>query len=372
MKREVLGMGAVLVVLAVLSVIATTPALAHVTVYFSPDPSTISLEPGETVMIQVMADVDANETNGIRLFQVGVAFVANESFDPTVINITKAENPCRIYVPGWGCFEYYWNDTFKSVIKPTCEYTPPYPGLFRWMTGANKKGFDAPITVPIANLTIEAIGPGTSPLNFTHYKCYEPTVGSSRLFDKHADRIPPENITWINSSITVTGPQETFSKDLVEGWNLISLPLTADDMTVSSVFSSVAGKYDAVYRYDAETHSWVALGADDTLENGVGYFIHMTESGTWTYQGSAYTTMSISLEQGLNMIGWLNCSKPINETSLDDPSKVWYIARWNATSHEFEVYVPGAPSAFNDFNTMERGVGYFVAAKTPFTLTESC
>ena len=53
MKREVLGMGEVLVVLAVLSVIATTPALAHVTVYFSPDPSTISLEPGELSLIHI-------------------------------------------------------------------------------------------------------------------------------------------------------------------------------------------------------------------------------------------------------------------------------------------------------------------------------
>jgi len=372
MKRAIFGIGTVFVVLSVLSMIATTPALAHVDVYFSPDPSTISLEPGETVMIQVMADVDANETDGIRLFQVGVAFVANESFDPTVINITKAENPCRIYVPGWGCFEYYWNDTFKSVIKPTCEYTPPYPGLFRWMTGANKKGFDAPITVPIANLTIEAIGPGTSPLNFTHYKCYEPTVGSSRLFDKQADRIPPENITWINSSITVTAPQETFSKDLVEGWNLISLPLTADDMTVSSVFSSVADKYDALYSYDATTHNWVALGADDTLENGVGYFIHMTESGTWTYNGSAYTAMSVPLEPGLNMVGWLNCSKPIDDALSSIEGNYRYVARWNSTAHKFEVYVPGAPSGFNDFNTMERGEGYFISMKTGDTLTASC
>jgi len=164
----------------------------------------------------------------------------------------------------------------------------------------------------------------------------------------------------------------TFSKELVEGWNLISLPLTADDMTFSSVFSSVAGKYDAIYSYNATTHSWVALGADDTLENGVGYFIHMTENGTWTYTGSAYTDMDISLQQGLNMIGWLNCSKGISDALSSIEGDYWYVARWNATTQKFEVYVPDAPPAFNDFNTMERGEGYFISMKSAGTLTESC
>ena len=47
----------------------------------------------------------------------------------------------------------------------------------------------------------------------------------------------------------------------------------------------------------------------------------------------------------------------------------WYVARWNATTQKFEIYVPDAPPVFNDFNTMERGEGYFIAAKTSCTLT---
>ena len=172
-----------------------------------------------------------------------------------------------------------------------------------------------------------------------------------------------------NGTYTCIASQETFSKDLVEGWNLISLPLTADNMTVSSVFSSVADKYDAIYSYDAETHSWVALGADDTLENGVGYFIHMTENGTWTYQGSAYLSMSIPLEPGLNLVGWVNTSASLLDALSSIEGDYWYVARWNATTQKFEVYVPDAPPVFNDFNTMERGEGYFIAAKTSCTLT---
>jgi len=68
------------------------------------------------------------------------------------------------------------------------------------------------------------------------------------------------------------------------------------------------------------------------VENGVGYFIHMTSADTWTYTGSAYTDMNISLQQGLNMIGWLNCSKPIDDALSSIDGDYWYVARWNATA----------------------------------------
>ncbi len=322
-RRVVFVVGIILAILAAF----TANAAADNVIFFDPDPSCAA--PGETIHVGLWI----NCTDGVAAWNDDI------HYDPEVLNITNAE-PGDVYTEMWSFFPY-WDQGFVRIGSWSYDYMD-HTGLML-----------------LANLTIVAINPGTSTLHHENH-----AIGNWEGHEWDA--------SWIDGNFTCLAPQETFSKDLVEGWNLISLPLTADDMTVSSVFSSVAGKYDAIYSYDASTHSWVALSSDDTLENGVGYFIHMTESGTWTYQGSAYTSMSISLEQGLNMIGWLNCSKPINETSLDDPSKVWYIARWNATSHEFEVYVPGAPSAFNDFTTLERGVGYFVAAKTPFTLTESC
>ena len=72
------------------------------------------------------------------------------------------------------------------------------------------------------------------------------------------------------------------------------------------------------------------------------------------------------------MIGWLNCSKPIDDALSSIEGDYWYVARWNATTQKFEVYVPDAPPVFNDFNTMERGEGYFISMKSAETLTESC
>jgi hypothetical protein len=186
--------------------------------------------------------------------------------------------------------------------------------------------------------------------------------------------------TWENGTFTHEGeeppptPTPTFTKELKEDWNLISLPLTnGTDMTVANIINaSLSGSYDGLYKYDATTHSFVLLSSTDTMENGVGYFIHMTSGDTWTYSGSASNSMNVVLSDGLNMVGWLNCSKDITVALSSVEGKYRYVARWDVTSHKFEVYVPDAPTAFNDFSTMEPGVGYFISMKTGETLVGGC
>jgi len=73
MNEAVFRIKMILTVLAVLVVSAITPALAHVDVYFSPEPSTLDLDIGENVTLQVIADVDANET-GLGQFSGGHRF----------------------------------------------------------------------------------------------------------------------------------------------------------------------------------------------------------------------------------------------------------------------------------------------------------
>ena len=161
--------------------------------------------------------------------------------------------------------------------------------------------------------------------------------------------------------------EETFSKDLYEGWNLVSLPLTPSDNSASSVLSTVS--YDAVYRYNATSKQFESAS---TMDPGEGYFVHVTQNCTWTYNGTPYTSMSTELKQGLNMVGWLNCSKDISDALSSIEGDYWYVARWNAVSQSFEVYNPVAPPTFNDFDVLERGTGYFISAKADATLSASC
>ena len=168
-----------------------------------------------------------------------------------------------------------------------------------------------------------------------------------------------------------TPPEETFTKYLPEGWNLISLPLTPPDNSTASVFAGIS--HDAVYRYNATAETEQFENAS-TMEPGTGYFVNVTAPGQiWTYNGTPYTTMNVSLEQGLNTVGWLNCSKSISDALSSLGGKYNYVARFNATSQSFEAYNPHALSDdFNEFTIMSRGTGYFISMKEDSTLNESC
>lgn len=159
-----------------------------------------------------------------------------------------------------------------------------------------------------------------------------------------------------------------FEKELVEDWNLVSLPLTPSDKQVISVLNSIDGKYDAVVRYNAATHQFMTLSESDEMDNGVGYFIHMTVNGTWSYQGTAYESINIGLLQGLNCIGWTNTSANLPGALNSIAGSYNYVARRNAASQSYEAYEPNAPPPFNDFTTMNRGEGYWIAAKGGCTL----
>ena len=172
---------------------------------------------------------------------------------------------------------------------------------------------------------------------------------------------------------------KTFNKHLDLEWNLISLPLTsATDMTVENIINtSLGGSYDALCKYNAISNNYETLSSTDVMENGVGYFIHMTQADTWTYSGAGYTSMNEPLEDGLNMVGWMDCNKTISSGLTSIAGNYTYAASWNATAQEFETYNPAAPDpdtpgGFNDFFDMERGTGYFISMKVSDTLDESC
>ena len=180
-----------------------------------------------------------------------------------------------------------------------------------------------------------------------------------------------EDPDWHVAAIHITVyevPVETenFTKSLPVGWNLVSLPLTPEDNSTSAVLNSISGKYDAVKSYNAATHQFEEA---TTMDPGIGYFIHMTTAGTWSFDGTAYTDMTAQLEQGLNMVGWTNTSANLPGALNSIAGNYSYAAQWNATSQSYEVYEPNAPAVFNDFDTMERGEGYFIAAKGGCTLT---
>ena len=310
-KRIAFGIGIVLAVLAVF----TASVAADNVFYLVPQNS--SGAPGEEITVWVMLNAS----------DVTDAFDADIYFDPDVVNITAWQNPGSIW--DWWDVGHHGN----------------YVAIGGMDFGGGSSG-----VLGLANLTLKGNTTGISSLHF------DPEYTGCGF---HGNPLPK----------TVRDGTFACNKSLPVGWNLVSRPdITADNST-ASVLAGVY--YDAVYRYDASSHTFVDV-SDGTMEPGVGYFVHVASPSTWTYTGTPYTQMNISLEPGLNMIGWLDCTKDITDALSSIEGKYWYVARWNATTQEYETYNPVAPPPFNDFDTLEPTTGYWISMKESGWLNVSC
>jgi hypothetical protein len=113
------------------------------------------------------------------------------------------------------------------------------------------------------------------------------------------------------------------------GWQLISIPLTVSDTTLSSVFQDIAGMYDEVRVYDAVMGKWLfwnAIKPAQTLTNvdkTMGIWIHVTNAAASIHiTGNLTYVTEIPLEPGWNLIGYpsLNATGMTVQDLLDDPT----------------------------------------------------
>jgi len=300
--------------------------------YFVPED--ISCEVGENVTVWVMINTSYNDIN---------AGQASIIYDPNVVSIPHAEKGDNPDWYMWGYCPYDYGTDLKYV-----------------MIGASDvMGTFGPGEIELANLTLHGEGSGEIVLHFAN----ESEVGPSHLTQVSGQGgIYPH--TTQDGTFICTGPAETFAKDLASGWNLVSLPLIPSDNSLATVLLSIDGNYDEVKSYNTATN---AFEDPTTMDPGTGYFIHMTAVDTWSYEGQAFNSLSESLTTGLNCVGWenTNASLPDALSSID----YRYVSRWNADDQKYEVYDVNAPTDFNDFDMMERGEGYFIAATADCTLS---
>ena len=153
------------------------------------------------------------------------------------------------------------------------------------------------------------------------------------------------------------------------GWNLISLCFAPADDSTSAVLSSISGKYDAVKKWDTNSHSFVDA---TTMDRGQGYFVYVNTACTWNHTGTNETgSMDIPLKTGLNLVGYpFNRDKNTGDT-LSGLS-YYYATPFNATAQKYDdTYNPAAPAQFNDFQTIEPCMGFWISAKSDQTWTAS-
>ena len=189
----------------------------------------------------------------------------------------------------------------------------------------------------------------------------------ARVYDRTYLRPPP--VWGIDHYLDSQGVPITIALsstvDLVEGWNLISVPVEASDTSIGSVLSSIVGDFIAVWTYAADTSKWLRYDLEgpnflndlNTIRMGNGYWILMSSASTLSTHGDISGT-AILLQAGWNLVG-CNSLTPLDivdaMSSIDCEFSVW---TYDPETEEWLNYDPG--ESFNDLDSMEPGRGYLI------------
>ncbi len=141
---------------------------------------------------------------------------------------------------------------------------------------------------------------------------------------------------------------DIFSMNLVESWNLISIPLELSDKNLTSVLQPIEEQYDIVRYYNASDteDSWKCyhklkpthMNDLDSIDYSNGFWLHITEPGGTTLtiiDNKLISSHQINLYKGWNLVGYPSNTK-FNRTdglnNLDFGSDINAIYWYNASS----------------------------------------
>jgi uncharacterized repeat protein (TIGR01451 family) len=178
----------------------------------------------------------------------------------------------------------------------------------------------------------------------------------------------------------------TYNISLLSGWNLVSFPWHPTSTTIANVLSSVSGKYDLVYAWDAtgghsSAGNWMRYAPGipgntlSTLDETQGFWIRMTSAATLSINGTAPTSTSISLlttASGWNLVGYPSIqtrAMPGAFTSYGVTNySLVYAYKASDTSDPWKRYAnPVVPG--NDLTSIVPNYGYWIKVGAASTWT---
>jgi hypothetical protein len=124
------------------------------------------------------------------------------------------------------------------------------------------------------------------------------------------------------------------------GWNIVGLPLDVEDASYSILFpESIEGTlYSFNGAYDPATN----------LINGEGYWLRFNETGSTTISGTPINELTISLNEGWNLVTGI--STPFDVIEINDPDEIII----SGTIYEF------TSGGYSNAEILEQGKGYWI------------
>jgi hypothetical protein len=161
---------------------------------------------------------------------------------------------------------------------------------------------------------------------------------------------------------------ETAQIDLVQGWNLISLPLNPLQTDVPAIIRGLESAVEAIYSYEDDRYLSFTTSGENSLTDlfpGRGYWVYMNSNATLTLTGTL-AQPSISLLPGWNLAGF-NSQKSM-DTDRALASVAGKVIVYGYDSNSYRSYGVGTA---NDLKAFEPGKGYWIFATENLTWTIS-
>ena len=166
----------------------------------------------------------------------------------------------------------------------------------------------------------------------------------------------------VSKNVTVQQLELSISILLQPGWNLITIPVQ-NNYTAKTLAENISDCI-MISRFDAENQTYKSYivggppGFDFSIQDGYGYFILTNQSSTLNLSGPPITNVSVSLEEGFNMIGWYHSYNTTASSLASNITNCTMVSKFDASNQTFKSYIVGGPPGF-DF-TITPGMGVFV------------
>ena len=149
---------------------------------------------------------------------------------------------------------------------------------------------------------------------------------------------------------------------LVEGWNLVSLPLRPVDPAIEEVLSSIDGNYNSVWAWN---DGWLIYNppAQTSLEyiyEHMGFWIDMKIADTLTVTGNISNRTTIHMNKW-NLIGYPYPTPLQRDFAIELVDGTHNII-WEYDDGDWDFYSPDVPGYVNDLDDFNSGFGYWVNA----------
>ena len=191
----------------------------------------------------------------------------------------------------------------------------------------------------------------TAPLGTGYYQFY--TIAVDEVYNIEEPPVAPDAIANLTGDISYT-------QSLAQGWNLITVPVqhefTAELLGVSITLCDAIAEWNASLQ-DYITHPVGSPIQDFDIEDGVSYFVHVTNNSEFTVVGAPIDNISVEIMPGWNLLGWVRTPTVSAEQFGNEIPGSDIVMRWSTTLQEYVPHLMGTP--LNNFG-VTHGMGLFV------------